>query len=115
MVLEIQNATIPIMNNRRFLDTSYFDSPVTMITPTVIDDISPHIRIVVEIRQQMPYSVKVEGRDIVLMFNKTAPPAPAATGPAPRPRGGRRRSRPNTAPPPTPAPTETLPPLGEPQ
>ena len=71
VVLEIQNATIPILNNRRFLDTSYFDSPVTMITPTVIDDISPHIRIVVEIRQQMPYTVKIEGQDIVLIFNKT--------------------------------------------
>ena len=89
IVLEIQNATIPIMNNRRFLDTSYFDSPVTMITPTVIDDISPHIRIVVEIRQQMPYSVKVEGQDIVLIFNKTSTPQtpanPAETTPAPAP------------------------------
>lgn len=82
IVLEIQNATIPIMNNRRFLDTSYFDSPVTMITPTVIDDISPHIRIVVEIRQQMPYSVKVEGQDIVLVFNKTNT-APADTAEPP--------------------------------
>ena len=116
VVLEIQNATIPIMNNRRFLDTSYFDSPVTMITPTVIDDISPHIRIVVEIRQQMPYSVKVEGRDIVLMFNKTAPPAPSAPAPASAAPGGEGAApEPNTAPPPPPAPAETLPPLGEPQ
>jgi hypothetical protein len=84
VVLEIQNATIPILNNRRFLDTSYFDSPVTMITPTVIDDISPHIRIVVEIRQQMPYTVKIEGQDIVLIFNKTntAQTAPSSTGPS---------------------------------
>ena len=116
VVLEIQNATIPIMNNRRFLDTSYFDSPVTMITPTVIDDISPHIRIVVEIRQQMPYSVKVEGRDIVLMFNKTAPApapeAPATLDPATTPAPA--SATPSGAPAPAQG-TDSLPPLGEPQ
>ena len=116
VVLEIQNATIPIMNNRRFLDTSYFDSPVTMITPTVIDDISPHIRIVVEIRQQMPYSVKVEGRDIVLMFNKTAPPsAPPSAPEAPATLDSATPAAPapaNNSPAPAPS---GLPPLGEPQ
>ena len=70
VVLEIQNSSIPLTNNRRFMDSSFFNSPVTMITPSVVDDISPSIRIVVELTGKTPFSYRVEGRDIVLTFEK---------------------------------------------
>jgi hypothetical protein len=70
VVLEIQNATIPLRNNRRFLDTSYFDSPIKMITPSNVDDVSPSIRITIELREGVPYESKVEGEEIHIIFKK---------------------------------------------
>jgi hypothetical protein len=70
IVLEIKNAIIPLRNNKNHLDATFFDSPVKMITPTEVDDAAPFIRITIELKEQVPYEAKVEGKEIVLSFKK---------------------------------------------
>jgi hypothetical protein len=70
VVLEIQNATIPLRNNKNHLDTQFFDSPVKMITPSEIDDATPTIRITIEMRTAAPYEAKLQGREVVVTFKK---------------------------------------------
>jgi hypothetical protein len=70
VVLEIQNATIPLRNNKNHLDATFFDSPVKMITPSEIEDATPSIRITIEMKQAAPYEAVLQGREIVVTFKK---------------------------------------------
>lgn len=70
VVLEIQNATIPLRNNKNHLDTQFFNSPVKMITPSEVEDATPTIRITVEMKEAAPFDAKLEGREVVLTFKK---------------------------------------------
>ncbi len=70
VVLEIDNANIPLRNNRNHLDATYFDSPVKMITPTEVSSSTPKIRIIIEMKSDVPYEDKRDGVDIVLTFRK---------------------------------------------
>lgn len=70
LVLEIKNASIPLRNNRNHLDTTFFDSPVKMITPSEVEDATPTIRITIEMKSAVPYETKVEGREIAIYFKK---------------------------------------------
>lgn len=70
VVLEIQNATIPLRNNKNHLDTTFFNSPVKMITPSEVEDATPTIRITIEMREAAPYDAKLEGREVVITFKK---------------------------------------------
>ncbi len=70
IVLEIKNATIPLRNNKNHLDSTFFDSPVKMITPSEIEDATPTIRITIEMKAAVPFETKVEGREIAIYFKK---------------------------------------------
>lgn len=70
VVLEIQNATIPLRNNKNHLDATFFDSPVKMITPSEIEDATPTIRITIEMKEAAPYDAKLVGREVVVTFKK---------------------------------------------
>lgn len=70
IVLEIQNTTIPLRNNKNHLDTTFFDSPVKMITPSEIEDASPKVRIVIEMKSAVPFETRVEGREIAIYFKR---------------------------------------------
>ena len=70
IVLEIQNATIPLRNNKNHLDATFFNSPVKMITPSEVEDATPTIRITIEMREAAPYDAKLEGREVVITFKK---------------------------------------------
>ena len=70
IVLEIQNATIPLRNNKNHLDATFFNSPVKMITPSEVEDATPTIRITIEMREAAPYEAKLEGREVVVTFKK---------------------------------------------
>jgi hypothetical protein len=72
LVLEIRNATIPLRNNKNHLDTTFFDSPVKMVTPTEVEDATPSIRIIIEMKEMVPYETKLNGRDIVVSFKRAA-------------------------------------------
>ena len=70
VVLEIKNATIPLRNNKNHLDATFFDSPVKMITPSEIEDATPTIRIVIEMKTAVPFEAKLEGREIAIYFKR---------------------------------------------
>lgn len=70
LVLEIENASIPLRNNRNHLDATYFESPVKMVTPTEVTSATPKIRIVIEMNNNVPYEDTRDGVDIVLSFRK---------------------------------------------
>jgi hypothetical protein len=70
VVLELRNTTIPLRNNKNHLDTTFFDSPVKMITPSEIEDASPTVRVVIEMKSAVPYEAKVEGREIAIYFKR---------------------------------------------
>ena len=70
IVLELQNTTIPLRNNKNHLDTTFFDSPVKMITPSEIEDASPKVRVVIEMKAAVPFETKVEGREIAIYFKR---------------------------------------------
>jgi hypothetical protein len=70
IVLEIQNAKIPLRNNKNHLDATFFESPVKMITPSEVEDATPTVRITIEMKGAVPYDAKLEGREIVVTFKK---------------------------------------------
>jgi hypothetical protein len=72
LVLEIKNATIPLMNNKNHLDATFFEgSPVKMITPTEVEDATPTIRIIIEMKEDVPYRQEVRGKEITVIFQKS--------------------------------------------
>jgi|GEM_PF-932358 len=70
LVLEVDNASIPLRNNKNYLDTTHFNAPVKMITPTEVDGETSKIRIVIEMKEDVPYQDSRDGVDIVLTFKK---------------------------------------------
>lgn len=70
MVLEIQESFIPLRNNKNHLDTTFFESPVKMVTPTEVEGFPRKIRIIIEMKENVPYEAKVEGNEIGIYFKK---------------------------------------------
>ncbi len=71
LVLEIKGAVIPLDNNKNHLDATFFDSPVKMITPTEVEDTSPTIRIIIEMKEDVPYRTELRGREVTVIFQKS--------------------------------------------
>jgi hypothetical protein len=67
VVLELRGTGIGKPNNRRFLDTSFFDGPVARITPRVFEG---GVRIEVQLKHAVPYQVRQEGGDISVDFGR---------------------------------------------
>ena len=65
VVLELENTRIPMRNNQRFLDTHFFDTAVTMITPREIEGVSRNVRIEIQLRDKVPYT---SGQDENMVF-----------------------------------------------
>ncbi len=70
MVLEIQESCIPLRNNKNHLDTTFFESPVKMVTPTEVEGYPRKIRIIIERKNNVPYEHRVEGNEIAIYFKK---------------------------------------------
>jgi colicin import membrane protein len=67
VVLEVENARISQRNGTRPLDTSFFDGPVTLIAPS--EDRHAHtVRVVIDLREMVPYQTRLEGNDVVIDF-----------------------------------------------
>jgi len=87
--VELQNTRVKRANDTRFMDTSFFASPVAMVTPK-----RQGTSYVVEIRlkQKVPWQQKVEGEMLAIDFErpvsmreKPVPAAAAPEGAAPAP------------------------------
>ena len=70
VVLELENTTIPLRNNRRFLDTHFFDSAITLITPREIHGVGRNVRVEIQIKRRVPYRVGREDNLVFINFER---------------------------------------------
>jgi hypothetical protein len=70
VVLILHNTRVPLKNNRRRLDTRFFDSPVSDIRPKVIEGPSPSVRIEIRLRTQVPFEQIQEDNFLALAFQR---------------------------------------------
>jgi hypothetical protein len=70
VVLELENTRIPLRNNSRFLDTHFFATAVTMITPREIEGVSRNVRIEIQLRDKVPYSAGQDENMVYLDFQR---------------------------------------------
>jgi hypothetical protein len=70
VVLILHNTRVPLKNNRRHLDTRYFDSPVSYIKPKVIEGPSPSVRIEIRLRMKVPFEQVQEDNFLALAFQR---------------------------------------------
>ncbi len=68
--LVLENTRVPLTNNTRFLDTRYFDSPVSFIQPKVIEGPSPSVRIAIRLRRQASYKAVQNDNVLALDFER---------------------------------------------
>ena len=68
VVIEVQNTSIPIYNNQRFLDTHYFASPIKMITPKALDGATPTVEVEIELKNEVDFSQSQHGNQIWVDF-----------------------------------------------
>ncbi len=70
VVIELENTRIPLRNNQRFLDTHFFDSAVTMVTPREIEGVSRNVRIEIQLRNKVPYRTGRDDNMVYLDFQR---------------------------------------------
>ena len=70
LLVEFFNTKVLVRNNLRFLDTQFFDSPVLLIKPFVIEAVSPTTRITITVRHKCPFQVKQEDNLIFIDFRR---------------------------------------------
>ncbi|MBN2361606.1 MAG: AMIN domain-containing protein [Deltaproteobacteria bacterium] len=66
VIVELPNTNIPLYNNRNFLDTQYFASPVKLITPMVAG--GGVTRIEIELKNDVPYQTRQIENEIQIDF-----------------------------------------------
>lgn len=71
IILELENTRIPLKNNKRFLDTHWFDTAVTMISPREIEGISRNVRIEIQLKNRVPYTSGQEGNLVFINFQRS--------------------------------------------
>ena len=67
VVVILQNTRVALRNNRRPLDTRYFDSPVTMVVPKVIEGPSASVRIEIHLRKKVAFR-QVQNDNVLSLF-----------------------------------------------
>jgi hypothetical protein len=70
VVLELENTRIPLRNNRRFLDTHFFNTAVTMVTPKEIEGVSHNVRVEIQLRNKTPYTAGQEDNVVYVRFER---------------------------------------------
>lgn len=67
MILELVNTSVPVKNNTRPLDTSYFNSPVTNVQAVPSGG---NTRVTVQLKEAVPFKVKRIGTTIAVDFTR---------------------------------------------
>ena len=70
IILFLENTTVPLRNNRRQLDTRYFDSPVSYIQSRVIEGPSPSVRVEIRVRRKVPFKEVQSDNVLALDFQR---------------------------------------------
>jgi hypothetical protein len=68
VVLTLENTRVPLRNNRRAMDTRYFDSPVLNIQPKIIEGPSPSVRIEIFLREPAEFTKTQQDNVLALDF-----------------------------------------------
>ena len=66
VVLELENTSIALGNNARFMDTSYFNGAVAMVQPQ--HGPTRTVRIEITLKENVPYEAKQEGNEVYVDF-----------------------------------------------
>lgn len=70
VILELENTSIGPRNNSRFLDTSYFDTAVAMVSPN--QGPTRSVRIEIRLKEVVPFEAHQEGNEVFLDFSRPA-------------------------------------------
>ena len=70
VVITLENARVPLANNRRFLDTQFFDSPVSYIRTEIIEGPSPSVQIHITLRIRVPFKETQKDNILSLDFRR---------------------------------------------
>jgi colicin import membrane protein len=65
IVVALPNTRIGSPNNARFLDTSFFDTPVQRVTPT---EVGRDVHVEIKLKTAVSYRARQDGADLVLEF-----------------------------------------------
>jgi hypothetical protein len=68
VILELENTKIPKRNDRRFLDTHFFNTAVTMITPREVYGPGHNVRIEIQLKDRVPYTTGQESNVVFIRF-----------------------------------------------
>jgi colicin import membrane protein len=68
IIMTIENTRIPLLNNRRLLDTRFFDSPILSIQPNAIEGPSPSVQIEITLRKPAEMTEAQQDTKISLDF-----------------------------------------------
>lgn len=70
VLVELENTQIALSNNERFLDTSYFDTAVAMVTPQ--EGPTKTVRIEIKLKESVPYEAHQNGNEVQIDFQRPA-------------------------------------------
>ena len=70
IVILLENTTVPLKNNRRQLDTRFFDSPVSYVRAKVIEGPSPSVRVEIRVRRKVPFKEVQSDNVLALDFQR---------------------------------------------
>ncbi|MBI5509852.1 MAG: hypothetical protein HY903_13940 [Deltaproteobacteria bacterium] len=70
VILFLENTTVPLRNNRRQLDTHFFESPVTWIQAKAIEGPSPSVRIEIRVKHKVPFKEVQNDNVLALDFER---------------------------------------------
>ena len=70
VALILENTRVPLRNNRRDLDTRYFESPVRYIRTEVIEGPSPSVQIEIMLREVVPFGTIQNDNFLALDFKR---------------------------------------------
>jgi hypothetical protein len=70
IVVVLENTRIPLRNNRRPLDTQFFNSPVRLVAPKVIEGPSPSVRIEIYLRDKVPFTHNQADNVLSIFFQR---------------------------------------------
>jgi hypothetical protein len=68
VILELENTSIPKRNDRRFLDTHFFNTAVTMITPREVSGPGRTVRVEIQLKDRVPYTTGQESNVVFVRF-----------------------------------------------
>ncbi len=67
VIVMLRGTRISSRNNARFLDTSFFDTPVQLVNPT---EVGEDVQVTVKLKRPVPYQVHQSGHALVIEFQE---------------------------------------------